>query len=345
MILDGHRGPVVPLDPAGKNDLVRIRDERTPKDADLPRTEPERSREELARFIERTAMTPPIDKAALHRVPAFVDLGDGHEAITRPDKNTGSDVFAPIVREQPTPNERRPAKLREEDIDTALISPLAAERNAPTKTLRADAARERPASGAPVRELSRHEIATARERDLVECVYDTQRAFLTLQQQEPQRAEHITSVNAALRMSGVFDRDQALAQHARERMALNDATDIQRKSREDRVFALALLARELDDKYREQTRALKEQLLDDVRALPADKRDRVFEDFESFAQSEPANDSNHCRRQLHKALREEQVLHKAYVYALALDKKSDPKRVEADATTLLKDLSAPRSDD
>lgn len=329
-----YRG-VVPLDPAAEGDMVRVGDERTPRDVDLPSTEPERSPEEFARYLGREAATPAIDKAGLLRAPEKVVLGDEHEMITRPDKSTGSDVFASMRPEQPTPLER-PGKARPDDVDTLAQPPLVAQEG-PMVTLHV-----RPE--AQEIERPRHERETARERAVIESVYHTHRSFLDMQQQDPQRAAFIASQQQTLRAREMLDdRDLAIATHDREKRELVDAPAIDRRAREDRVYALGLLARELDDRYREQTRALKAKLMDDVRALPSEKRDAVFEDFDSFAQTGPASDSNFCRRELHKALREEEVLHKAYVYALALDKKSDPKRVEADAATLLSDASDPRS--
>jgi hypothetical protein len=325
---------VAPLDTRGRRLLEP--DDRTPRDQDLLATIPDPV--DLGSLIDRpTGRTPAIDKAALMRAPHPLDLA---EAPTRPDAPAASDVFAPvrgegraIAIEAPTPLERPDRH----EVPTAIEkrTPLRAE----TITMKPVARDERTPSRHAERERS--EAETNRERNLVAGVIHSERGFVAMKSVDPPRAAHVEALAGKLRESGVFaERNLALVVHAREKAALAQAPHAEQKTREDRVFALALLAREADDAYRAQTRALTAHLVADARVLTPEKREQVFADFDSFMNSESANDSAHCRRELHKALREEHEWHRAYVYALALDRGAGPRRVQADAKTLLAGLDA-----
>lgn len=331
------RAAVVALDPRSQQLVRPLPPEHTPRERDQAITEPERTPGGHAHYREPASGPPQPDKAALLRGAPVIIALDG-ESPTRSDPTSGSDVFAPLRTapravdlDPPTPRDR-PHRLVAQDVATELDGASRATVTLPVApALRAERA---------LPERPREDPATARERQLVLSVYDTQRAFFTLQAQQPERAAHVLSLQRALTASGVFgERELALAVHARDKTALAGAPPEQRDAREDRVFAIGLLAREIDDQYREQTRALHTQLLTDVRALEPAHRDQVFADFDTFVQSDAANDSNFCRRELHRALREEHVLHRAYVIALALDRKSDPQRVDASAATLLAELT------
>ena len=200
--------------------------------------------------------------------------------------------------------------------------------NAPTVTFAAPArsapAIERPEPIDP-RRRERAAEETARERARVESMYGSQREFILVEALSPERAAHILSLKNELMQNRAFsNRELVLAAHVREKRALAEAPgDL---NREDRVMALALVARDLDDAYRDEIRELKDHVVRDIGALPPEKRERVYDDFESFMKSGSGNDSHFCRRELHRALRDEAELKQAYVYALALDRQSRARR-------------------
>lgn len=266
------------------------------------------------------------------QVPAPVDVR-GQEPPTMPDDRSGrssSDVFQSLVPEPPTPRDR-PLRFDERptDLDIRQVAPTATYHAARDIPVQDDQREESP--------RDRVALATAHERALVASMYDSQRKFLTIESDDPRRAEHITSVAEALKTSDVFsNRERVLAIHARQRVALEEAPPQRLKEHEDQVIAIALVARDLDDRYRDTMRALRDQLVNELPLLPTDKRQAVYADFESFVDKGGANDSHSCRRELDAALNNEVVLHRAYVYALALAQPSRP-TPEHDASTLIID--------
>lgn len=340
--------PVRALDDESRR-LIRPRpellDERTMRLHDAS-TEPERSYEGSAQILELRSRDPErmwLPRAMVDdvlkdidnkRAPAPVEMRRD-EPPTMPDRTDrpSSDVFQSIGAgqhpievdlEAPTPLERRHRfDERPTDLDVRLAAPTATYHPARDIPVRDDS-REQPGR-------DRHAEATARERRLVEDMYASERKFVIIQAEDPQRAQHIESLATALKTSAVFqDRQRVLAIHGRERAALESAAGERHKAREDQVIAMGLVARELDDGYRDAIKELRVQLVNELETLPADKRDAVYADFDSFIEKGGANDSHFCRRELHQAMNDENVLHKAYVYALALDQHRPRPETEVD---------------
>lgn len=344
---------VQPLDEQSRRLVPRanglLLEERTAqRDEDLPSTEPDGAgNDSLARardsaisgllLLEEQRQKTERDV----RVPEPVESILAQEKPTEPARPTvaPSDVFAPVGAhervvdsEAATPRDRPPRNLHERA--TELDPQRAATLTMQGRPYAPQSERTEPLAHA------RHERESNGERVLVESIYDSERAFMSLKNRDPQRAADIISLCDHLKATGqIMDRDMVLAAHAREKIALPKTEPELREGHEDRVMAYALIGRELDDRYREQMKVEKEKLLGELEALPAEKRDEVFADFESFAERDAANDSNFCRREMHKALREErEELHRAYVYALALDKKQA--RVDASVPTIVADDDA-----
>ncbi|MCC7075080.1 MAG: hypothetical protein IT383_27455 [Deltaproteobacteria bacterium] len=324
--------PVEPLDTASRQLVPRALepDARTGRDLeqDLPSTEPDGAASDaLARVRDSVLSGLRLVEDARQKTPLEVRASDVLEELVVDDRPTApsrldsgpSDVFAPIGARArlldeaaPTPRDR-PFRHVDHERPTDLDP-----REAPTATYHAGpAVQPRPAAPEPEARAQPRD----QERLLVLSVYDSVRAHHALSGADTARAAHVTSLSEHLRASGSFsDRDLLLAVHAREKRALLGAPEEVRREREDRVMALGLLAYEVDVAHRDQMRAFKDQLIGELGALPQQKRDAVYADFESFAERDGANDSNLCRRELFRALKEEQELHKAYVYALALEK-------------------------
>ncbi|MBI1944664.1 MAG: hypothetical protein HYS27_03150 [Deltaproteobacteria bacterium] len=324
--------PVEPLDTASRQLVPRALDPdgRTGRDLEeeLPSTEPDgAANDALARARDSALSGLKLVEDARAKTPLEVRASDVLEVLVVDDRPTApsrldsapSDVFAPIGARArlldeaaPTPRDRPFRHVDHErptDVDP---------REAPTATYHATPAA--PAQPAP-REPDPRAQARDQERLLVLSVYDSVRAHHALQGLDDARAKHVASLGEHLKANGAFsDRDLVLAVHAREKRALLGAPEEVRREREDRVMALGLVAHEVDGAYRDQMRTFQDQLVSELGALPPQKRDAVYADFESFAERDGANDSNHCRRELFRALKEEQELHKAYVYALALEK-------------------------
>lgn len=341
---------VEPLDEESRRFVPRstgaLLEERTAREQDLPSTEPDGAgNEALARVrdsvvsgllqLEDQRNKTPRDARAPEPVAQIL----GEDKPTQPARlgSSPSDVFAPlgarervIDSEGATPRDR-PLRIVGQDKPTDLD----VQRAAPTLTMQG----RPPLRSEPTEPLihSRYERERDHERKLVMSIYDSERTHHDLENVNPQRAADIRSLATHLKATGELDdRDLVLAAHAREKIASKRAAPELKEGHEDRVIALALVGRELDDRYRDQMSVHKEKLLDELEVLPQEKRDQVFADFESFAERDAANDSNFCRREMHKALREErEELHRAYVFALALKKK--PVRVEENVPTVVGD--------
>lgn len=342
---------VQPLDEQSRRLVPRanglLLEERTvQREEELPSTEPDGAAIEGL----RPARDPAISALRLLQdqkqkterdvqVPEPVESILAKEKPTEPARPTvaPSDVFAPLGShervadsEAATPRDRPSPNVHER------ATALDPQRDAATLTMQGRPYAPQSERTEPI-EQARHERESNHERVLVESIYDSERAFMSLNNRDPQRAADIVSLSDHLKATGqLTDRDMVLAAHAREKVALPTAARDLREGHEDRVMAYALIGRELDDRYRDQMKVEKEKLLGELEALPAEKRGEVFADFESFAERDAANDSNFCRREMHKALREErEELHRAYVYALALDKKQA--RVAASVPTIVAD--------
>lgn len=327
---------VEPLDEGSRflvprSDVEMIDGRTAQRDEDLPSTEPDgnasltRDRDSVIsalRQLEDERQKTPRDA----RVPEPVDL-IAPDRPTQPARAAvaPSDVFAPLgARERimdadaATPPDR-PFRHIGDDKPTDLDP-----RHAPTLTLQ-----QKPVDKnqlvertEPLERPSPARRESDQERLLVRSIYETERAYEALKDLDPPRATHVASLRDHLMKSPAYsERDLVLAEHIREKRALQNATDAERDERENRVMAVGLVARQLDDRYRDQISEHRDRLVAELKALAPAKQNAVFADFESFAERGDANDSNYCRRELHRALKQELELHKAYVYALALDKK------------------------
>ena len=345
--------PAQPLDEESRRFVPRagdLLDDKTAREreAELPSTEPDGSgNDQLARIrdsvlsglrlVEDARQKTPLDA----RVPEGVESLLAAEKDTRPVKRADptSDVFAPagsrdrvLDSEGATPRDRPPKHIGQEratDIHRATTLTMKGRPYAPRSE--------------PTEPLPRHERETDQERAMVASIYNSERAFHDIKNNNPERAAEIVSLAEALKATGrLDDRDLVLAAHAREKVALKKQTlPSMVEGQEDRVIAFALVARELDDRYRDHMKIEQERLVGELEGLPPEKRDTVFADFESFVERDAANDSNFCRREMHKALREErEELHRAYVFALALDRKKPPPLDENVPTIVVDDDDA-----
>lgn len=339
--MSGFQRPRLPLavEPLDESSRALLHgDERTfTRDEDLPSTEPDGfANDKIARerdsvldalnLIEEQRQKTPRDAPLPH--PAAVLLPPERETEPSRAASSPSEVFAPLgARERvldadaATPRDR-PFRHIEDNKPTDLDVRQAATATMQQAPQRVDfAERTEP--------LPRHERETENERLLMKSVCDTERVYLALKDIDPVRAAHVHSLFEHLSRSPAYsERDVVLQEHARERRALNNAAPHERDQRENRVMAVALVAHDLDERYRALVGAHKEKLVAELPQLPPDKRDAVFHDFESFCEKDAANDSAHCRRQLHDALKHERELHKAYVYALALDRKQQQRTTD-----------------
>ena len=241
------------------------------------------------------------------------------------DGAAASDVFAPVgaqVRvldpDGATPRDRPVRHIDHDkptDVDRMRGEPTTKTFYGPPRS--ADNVR-RPV----LHERPPHERDTERERALMKSVHESERAYHAYKNVEPERAARVERLRDGLKKSDAFSsRDLLLGVHARERRSLQTIKDPrEHREREIRVLALGLIARDLDDKYRSQMKEWREQLVDEVKTLDDDKRQAVFAEFDSFVADDKSNDSHYCRRELHRALKDEQDLHRAYIYALALEK-------------------------
>lgn len=347
--LRAPRHPVEPLDDASRALVPKTRVHEEPRtaqrDEEVPSTEPDgATQEQLARIRDSVLSGLQMVEEARARTPRDVSLPSAvalcrmDEPPTIPARDPpSSDVFAPMALndravlldpEGPTPLDRPVTRLphdRPTDVDALRHAPTVTNQVARATPVQRDDPSDRP---------DPRERETDRERKLMMSVYDSERAFLVVKDHSPERAAHVESLKRHLAASGrLDDRELVLAQHAREKVALANAPAREHEERADRVMALALHAHDLDDRWRAQVVAHREQLIDDLGTLPDDKRAAVFADFETFAERDGANDSYFCRREMHKALKQEQELHKAYVYALALDKQKVRQSVDAQAAT------------
>lgn len=340
-----------PLDEQSRRLVPRengaLLEERTAqRDEELPSTEPDGAGNDSLRVARDSAISAvrllEDQKQRTERdvqVPEPVESILAEEKPTEPARpaNASSDVFAPlgarervVDSEAATPRDRPPHRVHER------ATALDPQRAVATLTMQGRPYAAQSERTEPLAD-PRHERESNHERLLVESIYDSERAFMSLKNRDPQRAADIVSLCEHLKATGqLMDRDMVLAAHAREKVALPKTDRDLREGHEDRVMAFALIGRELDDRYREAMKVEKEKLLGELEVLPPEKRDEVFADFESFSERDAANDSNFCRREMHKALREErEELHRAYVYALALDKKQA--RVDASVPTIVAD--------
>lgn len=346
--------PVVPLDEASRSLVppARIdeRDERTAqreREEEIPSTEPD-GNAQLARARDaaladvRAAEEPSADWRRDGSDPVVVRLDNQDQPSPSPVRDGPAPVEHLPLRlddravlldpEGPTPHER-PIHNRPTELDDLRAAPTVTNQIARALPLQEPEPMER--------SEPRREVESKRERELVKSMYDSERAFVVIKAQEPNRAAHIESIQRHLAASGrLDDRELVLMQHAREKTALQRLPPDGRQIGVDRVLALALHARQLDDRWVSQMHAQRDQLVNEIGALPKEKRDAVFADFESFGERDGANDSLFCRREMESALKREPELHKAYVYALALDKQRARAVAEPHAPTKIVDESS-----
>lgn len=294
----------------------------TPRDHEVPTTEPDVRSSALARI--RDAVVDELAKRSGDgRTPSLRLISEGP---TRPTTDTArtSDVFAPagakervLDSEAATPRDRPLKNLIDEkptDVGHARAAPTTATFHYAPRS--AESVR-RPM----VHERVSRERESEREAALVKSVYDTEHGFHALKNVDSKRAEHIMSLRDKLKESEIFTgRDLVLAIHAREKRQLEHTTGAEYAERNDRVMALGLIARELDDKYRAQMRGLEKMLTQEFRRLDEQKKEAVYADLDTFAEDDRSNDSSYCRKELHRAVKDEAELHRAYIYALALEK-------------------------
>ena len=315
------------------------------RDQDLPTTEPDVGNSALMRA--RDSVLAEVEQRPTDRRTPALQLISERTAPPTPTTDKRSDVFAPTG-----------AKERVLDADAATprdrpLQNLIHQRPTEVDRLRAATTtvtfqREQRSVDNVRRPRVTDRFSRERESDKdkleMKSVYESEHSYHQYKNIDEKRAEHIVRVKDELKKADIFNtRDLAIAMHSREKRALDNYTGDALEERRDRVMALGLLARELDDKYREQMRALEKMVTKEFRALDEEKQERVYEDFDSFTEDDRSNDSNFCRKELNRALKDEVELHRAYIYALALEKQRRA-RESAESSALKKsDLSGSRS--
>lgn len=160
----------------------------------------------------------------------------------------------------------------------------------------------------------------ARERELMRVVYNSERGFLEVREEEPERAIRIEALRSTMQFAPELKtRDQAIAAHGRAWQLRADEKNRDRhRAQEDSVMAFGLLARQRDDEHHALSRIAREQLTAEARSLDGPMREAMRDDLKALLVRGASRDAQFLRREMLRA-HDAGAVDEARVMALALD--------------------------
>jgi hypothetical protein len=153
----------------------------------------------------------------------------------------------------------------------------------------------------------------------MKSVLDTVREYLDMASVDRERAKRIEGIKDALAfVTELCDRDRAVAAHARAKTVLLAGT-VPEERKKDHVFALGLLAEELDEAQRVASMQMHNRLLDEAKRTAGHAREALVVRLTKFLSTPSSYSVSACRRLMLDAAASQSTHVEALVFALALN--------------------------